>query len=275
MARPGTTLPGRPRRWFAAAALALAAGTIRAHDFWIEPASFTPPLNSTLAVRLRVGEHFAGDLVPRSAERIERFALKDAEGERSVAGLEGADTAGLVRIAAPGLQVLGYRSRRATIELDAAKFESYLGMEGLEWLSQLRAEVGQTASPGREVYSRCAKALLAVGAATSDVDRPFGFPLELMAEANPYALAPGQEFPVKLIFEGAPLRGALVAALQRERPDERLVARSDAAGRVMFRLPQPGVWMIKAVHMVPAPSETEADWESFWASLTFEVGMPR
>jgi hypothetical protein len=31
------------------------------------------------------------------------------------------------------------------------------------------------------------------------------------------------------------------------------------------------MWMIKAVHMVPAAAGTNADWASYWASLTFEV----
>jgi len=32
------------------------------------------------------------------------------------------------------------------------------------------------------------------------------------------------------------------------------------------------MWMIKAVHMIPAPAGIDADWSSFWASLTFEIG---
>jgi len=30
------------------------------------------------------------------------------------------------------------------------------------------------------------------------------------------------------------------------------------------------MWLVKAVHMVPAPAGSDADWRSFWASLTFE-----
>jgi hypothetical protein len=29
------------------------------------------------------------------------------------------------------------------------------------------------------------------------------------------------------------------------------------------------MWLIKAVHMIPAPPGSNADWTSFWASLTF------
>ena len=32
-----------------------------------------------------------------------------------------------------------------------------------------------------------------------------------------------------------------------------------------------GLWLVKAVHMIPAPAGTGAQWTSFWASLTFEL----
>jgi hypothetical protein len=32
------------------------------------------------------------------------------------------------------------------------------------------------------------------------------------------------------------------------------------------------MWLIKAVHMIPAPAGTNAEWQSYWASLTFEPG---
>jgi hypothetical protein len=44
---------------------------------------------------------------------------------------------------------------------------------------------------------------------------------------------------------------------------------------VRLRLAAPGVWLAKAVHMVPLPPGEDAQWESTWASLTFELGPPR
>ena len=35
-------------------------------------------------------------------------------------------------------------------------------------------------------------------------------------------------------------------------------------------LPKAGVWLVKSVQMVAAPTGVNADWESLWASLTFE-----
>src|SRR6185369_2519063 len=125
---------------------------------------------------------------------------------------------------------------------------------------------------GSEIYSRCAKSLVAVGG-TGDAgfDRAIGFTLEVVAEANPVKLRAGQAMRARILHEGKPLPGALVKAIALEDPDNTLTARSGKDGRVSLPLPRKGVWLVKVVHMVPAAKETGADWESLWASLTFEM----
>ena len=105
-------------------------------------------------------------------------------------------------------------------------------------------------------------------------DRALGFTLELVAERNPYRLGAGQQLPVRLTYEGRPLAGALVMAINRANPKVKLSMRSDKDGRVAFKLPQDGMWLIKAVHMIEAPAGSGAQWASFWASLTFELNRP-
>lgn len=254
----------------------LAGPALQAHDFWIEPSTFTPAAGQRVAVRLRVGEHFRGDPVPRNLERMERFAALGDSGELPVEGVPDTDPAGHASFKSPGLQLLVYDSDRASIELAGPKFEEYLKEEGLTAVSALRAERGQSAAGVKEVYSRCAKTLVAVGGKSSGKhDRIAGLPLEIVPEQNPYRLSGGEDLPVRLLYAGKPLAGALVVALRKGRAGEAVSARSDREGRVALRLDRPGVWLVKAVHMVPAPKETGADWESFWASLTFEIPASR
>ncbi len=47
--------------------------------------------------------------------------------------------------------------------------------------------------------------------------------------------------------------------------------RTDSEGRVTFAADKPGMWLIKAAHMVPAPPEVNAEWKSFRAALTFAI----
>ena len=238
---------------------------LRAHDLWIEPSSFRPAEAQPFAVRLRVGEAFRGDPVPRMEKRIERFAAVGPGGEVPLKGTEGTDPAGFAALSGPGAWLLVYDSYHARVELEGPKFESYLAEEGLERISRLRAERGQTAARSREIYSRCAKALVTIGnGPAAGYDRVLGLPLELVPQANPVE----GELPVLLLFRGKPLAGALVAAIPRDAPKARVSGRTDADGRVRLRLDHAGDWLVKAVHMEPAPADSEADWESFWASLT-------
>lgn len=235
------------------ALLLLAAAPLLAHDFWIEPATFSPHPGEIVAVRLRVGQDLFGDPVARDPHLVNQFVVANAAGRKPLVGRDGADPAGLFRAESP--DVIGYFSNPSAVELAAEKFSQYLKDEGLDRIASPRGP------RVRELYSRCAKALLRSGH-----DRVLGFPLELIAEANPYA---AENLPVRLTWHDRPLAGALVVAMNTRNPAEKQSARTDAHGRVRLRLHPGGMWMIKAVHIVPAPSAAAADWSSYWASLTF------
>jgi hypothetical protein len=237
---------------------ACVAAPAAAHDFWIEPSTFRPQLGKTFTVSLLVGQDFAGDVVPRSGQLIEAFTVRDAGGDHPVNGFENQDPAGYVRVDRPGLAIIGYRSKANPLELPAEKFNQFLQQEGLDRVRELRAARGQTNKPDRERFYRYAKALIGSGD-----DQRLGYRFEIVSETNP----PSR---VRVFLEGKPLAGALVTALHRDDPSLRFSARTDASGRVGFSLRKPGVWLIKSVHMVPAPAGSNADWESLWASLTFE-----
>lgn len=238
------------------------------HDFWIEPSTFRPKVGETLTASLRVGQDFVGDPVPRSVQLIETFTVREAGAQRAVNGFENEDPAGRLRLDHPGVAIIGYRSKASPLELPAAKFEEYLRAEGLESISAARAARGRSQQPGRERFYRFAKALVVAGDGdAAGFDHPLGYRYELIPETNPIAAHP---LVVRALFEGKPLAGALVIAIPQQNPAQRLAARTDRNGRVRFDLPGSGVWLVKSVQMVPAPPSSNADWESLWASLTFE-----
>jgi uncharacterized GH25 family protein len=254
-----------------AVAITLSGAPLLAHDMWIEPMTFSPDAGEIVGVKLRVGQDFLGDPLPRDPALINQFVVEDPEGRKPVVGRTGSDPAGFVRAATPGLLVIGYRSNPSTVEETAEKFNQYLKEEGLDAVAALRASRGQTGG-AREIFSRCAKSLLLSGPTDkAQHDRALGFTLELVAERNPYTISVGQDLPIRLTYQNQPLAGALVVAMNRANPSQKLTARSGKDGRVRFRLPRGGTWMIKAVHMIEAPAGANADWASYWASLTFEL----
>jgi uncharacterized GH25 family protein len=263
------------RRSTPAVVLALAglAAAARAHDFWIEPSTFHPAPGGDVTVSLRVGQGFRGDPVPRNPALIQRFAQIGERGETPIDGLPGADPAGEFRVSGPGLVWIAYRSGRSPVSLEADKFEKYLVEEGLESVSALRRQRGESGKPGREVFSRSVKSLLVAepaGAGAKGFDRALGLPLELVFRKDPFRAVPGK-LPLSLLADGKPLSGALVVAMEQSAPESRVSGRTDAKGGVALDLSRKGIWLIKAVRMTPAPAGVDADWESVWTSLTFEV----
>jgi hypothetical protein len=247
--------------------------TLQAHDFWIEPSTFHPETGATVAIGLRVGQDFVSDAVRRSSDAIETFVVRQDGRDQAIDGIEGADPAGWLRADARTTAIIVYRSRPSYLEMTATAFEDYLRLEGLERIVRLRAERGLGDEPGRERFSRHAKALLTGRHASEDVTRPFGLTYEIVPDADPtLRLRPLRG---RVLYEGEPLSGALVVAMLQRDPSMRLTARTDESGAFSLPLPCGGVWLVKSVHMVETPWLSSwlsgADSDSFWASLIFEA----
>lgn len=273
-----------------------------AHDFWARPASYRPSAGEPIAVELLVGDHFEGESLARDPGHLVEFVLVDVAGRTPIVGRDGRAPAGWARIRESGTQVLAYRGARTALELDAAHFEDYLRHEGLEHVVATRLARGEQDAPGREVYSRCAKAIVhaspasdathisfthdgahdhgpaaaaADGEHTSLATQPVGLTLELVPDRDPYTQRAGEVLSFRLLHEGHPVEGVLVAAHHDPVEDGLVEERTDAEGRVTLPLPHAGEWMLNAVHMLPAPDGVDADWESLWASLTFDLDDAR
>src|SRR4051794_24814903 len=157
-------IPFRQFAWIFATTALVTSGPLSAHDFWLEPSTFSPHVGQIVGVRLRVGQDLLGDPVPRDPALVNQFVFEDATGRKSLVGRDGADPAGLLRIAQPGLIVIGYLSNASAVELPAEKFNQYLKEEGLDAIAGLRARRSQTGAPAHELFVRCAKSLLLSGA---------------------------------------------------------------------------------------------------------------
>ena len=100
------------------------------------------------------------------------------------------------------------------------------------------------------------------------MDHVLGFPIELVAETDPYK--GDDKFRVRLLYHGKPLADALVIAFSRKAPQDMQRVRTDSDGHATIELNQSGIWLLNAVNMVPSGFLSKADWESYWASLTFD-----
>jgi hypothetical protein len=264
---------------FVISALLLSAVPLSAHDmFWRLTAFFVAPKSPIIMPVLN-------GTFSRSENSIEWARVADLSvvspsgraamdsGRWSSAG----DTSRLsYTTGESGTYVASLSTKAKEFQLDAKAFNDYLKDDGIPDILALRTRDGSLAKPARERYSKHIKALFQVGTTRTDAWRtPLGYPAELVPLANPYALKAGATLAVRCLVDGkpAPKQLVMIGGRSGSTGDARLPARtvrSDSLGVVSVALPKAGRWYVKFINMTPV-ADGRVDYESKWATLTFEV----
>ncbi len=256
-------------------ALALfAVWPVFAHDFWIQPQRFSLSPGAPTSVSLFVGHGPDRQLWDADIRRITRLTSIGPKGAVDQTGRIQQGGTGRLSFVDQGIHIVALETNTAVSELPALRFNDYLAAEGLVSAIAFRAANNQTNMAGTEMYSRRAKTLLRVGNVnglnSSHVTRPLGLTLEIVPEQNPYTLPSNAALPLRIYFEGRPLRGATVMLndLQADaKPVQKMI--SDASGRVSFALPKRGQWQVNVIWAKPLPPRSRAQFETTFSSLTF------
>lgn len=280
----------RPSRGAPAWALAILTASLLpspglAHQYWIAPSRYAAVPGGVIELGTAVGTGFRGTRVRWDPARSVRFVARTS------------GTLSLERIATPGETawarfspddsggaMIAFESAFRPIELPAGEFDAYLREEGLDEPLRVRRRARGGDRPGRELYRRCAKAWIAGSdraLATGRAAARIGLPLEIVPASIPGA---GDALSLRVLANGAPAMKVLVKAWRspvghsgRPRDPETRdstgvvwSARTNANGEVVVPTMEDGEWLVSAVRMEACRDHEIADWESTWASLTFE-----
>ena len=258
------------------------APSIIAHDFWLQPTEYWISPDALTSITLQVGHGPFRQRSPIPARRITRFEVIAPKGavvdlhERLRLG--GATEDGDFQLRNPGTYVLVLQTDdRAQTHLPSIRFNDYLKVEGLAPALEQRARLHRMDADGSERYSRCAKSIVQVGSSgegsQDQLSKPVGLPLEIVPEASPYAVPRSATLPVRVIYAGRPLAGALVKLTNLKNdasPFE--VHLTDHEGRATFPMPSSGTWLLNVIWTKALPHSDETDFETVFSSLSF--GFP-
>jgi uncharacterized GH25 family protein len=247
----------------------------RAHQFWIEASAYLVEAPGLLRAQVLNGEEFRGDPLARREEHIARYAAIGPNGtELPMLGRAGHPHS-IARATQPGLHRIVYQSVENHLTLPPRDFDAYLLEEGLGRIIGQRYELGESDAPAREVYVRCAKALVvaaeADGSAPQSSDSPSGLPMEIVLQgpARPEVGVPASAV---LMRDGRPVGAGLrIVAMQAGNRPERHELFTDSDGRVAWTPRSPGRWLLAGIEMERLEGRADADWRSFWVSVTFEA----
>ncbi len=248
-----------------------------AHDLFLRLDTYFLKPNSKVTVRLMNGTFQQSDgavarerlqdltvITPNTRSLSESHFAWRAEGKTTLMDFETGQ---------PGTYLMGASTRPREIELKAADFNDYLKHDGIPDTLAARKRDGQLGKDVRERYSKHVRAIFQVGDTLSeDYKKALHFPVELIPQQNPYSLRAGQTIEVLCLLERKPIANQFVMAGWESRNGKlhTLAARADKNGIARIRLRGAGKWFIKFIHMTPL-SEPNLNYESKWASLTFEI----
>jgi uncharacterized GH25 family protein len=260
------------------AALLLAAAPLAAHDLYLKPARMVVRGGEKIRV-----EYHNGDAFPKSETTVVLARLRDARriaasGEAPFEGVRNEGKTTVASVAAPGRGHFHLISRTEPnfIELPPDSFEKYLAHEGLGWVIEWRRKNGESNKPGREIYSKYVKSLLVAEAGDGSFVTPAGLTVEFVPLDDPYTAAAGPAIRVRLDFRGRPAAGHEVElqSLVSGKASRQALGKTGADGVVRVPLAGAGFYKLHAIVMERPEDRSRADWESFWATLTFGTGPP-
>ena len=242
-----------------------------AHDFWIIPNQFQLEKyqKEETYFEIFVGETFRGDRLKRYRQHLKTFKFRSVaapDKATNILGNFGSAPIGWAALSPDNSYVISYTSLTSTVELGAEKFNSYLTHEGLTHLAK-----GDPTSkkPINEQFSRCAKTLINAYSTTKLTDIELGLTIELtLLNRSPKQKPTSHSWSIKYL--NSPLINTQVQLVSQKSKKAISTARSNKEGKVTFAIAEPGIYMVKAVHIIPKATDG-LDWESFWASETFEV----
>ena len=264
-----------PRGALCLAATLATAVPVCAHDLWLIPGSFALQPGETVRIFINSGDSFptSDALINRSRVQSLTLALASQEVQVDTFVVDGKSLTAEVGPSQPGTSVLALTLEPRVIRLRAEDFNEYLADEKLRGLLELRTARGESNLPAVERYTKFAKAILSVGEQDDDRwSQPAGLKLEIVPRISPRVLRRGTALPFTVLFEGKPVSEVRVVGGRAGTRAQEIETVTDAQGESSVVLEEAGRWYLRVLHMIRlSDDDPEAQWESFWTTLTFEV----
>ncbi|MFT3846855.1 MAG: DUF4198 domain-containing protein [Lacibacter sp.] len=244
-----------------------------AHEFWLQPQKFLFSAGEEINIRFNVGEHFTGNNWKGSRQKINELKLyyADVTDDLSDALTDDEGDSLQFSIFEEGTVMIAFNSTNSFIQLNAKEFNNYLKEDGLYEADEYRKQHSETDSSAKELYQRSVKTIIQVGNRKTEVyKKQTSLPLDIIPLINPYTISANQKIPVRVLFMGKPLANAKVRTWHRistEIKDSSFI--TNEKGETSFSVNANGEWMVSCVHMIRLGNNSDAQWQSYWGSVTW------
>jgi uncharacterized GH25 family protein len=143
--------------------------------------------------------------------------------------------------------------------------------------SAMKAKNETPGATSCEQYSRSAKGIVNIGAATDDfVTKPIGNKLEIVPLVNPGTVKVGGDLPLQVLSDGKPLpkadvKGTLAGNKHQEAGNRDFLATTDGEGKITMSPLKEGLWTLVVETKSDYPDKAVCDVIAGDATLTFNI----
>lgn len=252
------------------------SGAVGAHDSWLVASANTSDGGETIRLAFISAETFPVGETATDPDRVAEWVVAHGNGREQVTpyGIEGPELAARIHPSDPGMHVVGLALRSRFIEIEPEHFEHYLDDERATAALVAYRKRDDTTQPGREYYTKHAKTFVEVGDVSTDTTYqvPLGHAIEIMPLSNPCRWNAGDEVLVRVLLDGKPAAGLRVSTGYEGLPEHTYAQHvtTDEDGVARLKLSKGGHWFIRT-HVIRPVALPDAEWESFWASITVRV----
>jgi uncharacterized GH25 family protein len=248
--------------------------SVFAHELWLVPQKYIIKKGETISLFANTGHNYPISVSAVTPDRVGNYILAGDSGSRPISNYEVREKslAADVSFERQGTFTAALSVKPRIIKLDAESFNDYLQHSHLKSVYDLRKKEGIVDKNAVEQYSKYPKTIVQVGRILTDSPlSPLGLKIEIIPLKNPYTLKEGDRLDVRVLFEGNPLPEKEIAWTYPGAKYEFAGSTfTDKSGMARIPLSKSGPYVIRTIHMEWVKKDSH-EWESFWASLTFEV----
>lgn len=277
----------RARRGAAIALLLLATAPASAHDTWFAVRAQALPGNVVLT--LGTGDQFPTYEFTIPPAMLARHGCRQGAQSSDLTPVAQAATALVLRTRAATAEPLVCWAQLEPSELVLAPDKIGVYLDEIDAGPELRATWAVMAArgkPWKERYTKHSRVLLAGAGAPSEAPAsvsglaavastawPTPMDMDVLLESPVADLREGRELVFRVLREGQPLAGFSIELRGAAAGSARWL-RTDAEGRVRFRAPAAGRWVLRGTDLRLTEGRPD-EWDSRWINLAFEIRPAR
>lgn len=248
-----------------------------AHEFWLQPQKYLFNKGEIANIKFNVGENFSGENWAGNNTKI-NFLTHCTPSNKQVdivnlVSAKNGDSLQL-KLEEQGTHMIIYNSKNSFINLEPTKFNAYLKEDGFTHILNYRKKNNELAFNGKEYYQRSVKTIVQVGdLITPNCLQPTALPLDIVPEINPYqAYDITRVYKFKVLFKGVVLKNQLVKVWFNTHGKRTVYDYYTNGKGIIDFSGNTSEYMVSTVFMEKNTSDSIAQWQSYWASVTF--GFP-